>query len=223
MLSLVIDILCISIFYLLKRSHHKEALENIRTKLRVFRNTQLGFAITMTGVCFLPIFIPRVARNVMIIIGIFNFTGVNAAYTLIGKRKDDHYQSKMEEENIRNEMEQREYQKRKANVESTPLHRPLDISSGHLALDQSIELTPNMTSGGGSRDGSPFRGPMPSLRISEEPHNNGHSKSSTDVSPTTEKVIFNPFQPIVRESVDSGSVGSAGGSVGGGSPQETPL
>jgi len=96
-----------ALFRIFRHSTNQEAYVGIQSKLKQFRNGQAIYGVTMTGICFLPIFIPRVAQNVYIIFGIFNFVVVHAAYTLIAKRKDDHYQSMIESDLILAEFEKK--------------------------------------------------------------------------------------------------------------------
>jgi len=133
-LSLGIQGIIAALFRIFRHSSHQQAYEGIQSKLKQFRNGQLTYGITMTGVCFLPIFIPQVAQNVYIIFGIFNFVVVNAAYTLIGKRKDDHYQSMIESDLILAEFEKKEslQHQERLKLQKKPTDHPSHLDNSRI-------------------------------------------------------------------------------------------
>jgi len=171
-----------ALFRIFRHSSHQEAYKGIQAKLRTFRNGQLAYGITMTGVCFLPIFIPRVAENVYIIFGIFNFVVVHAAYTLIAKRKDDHYQAMIESDLILAEFEKKEsieHQER-LKLQKKPTDHPshLDNSRNDTsvhAIDQDDGLANTAVT-------------TPSISPALTP-----TKQKQNSATPKEKELFNPF------------------------------
>jgi len=187
-------------FFVFRHSANHDAYNAIRSKLTAFRNAQLGYGVSMTGVCFLPIFIPAVEKNVYIILGIFNFVVVNAAYTLIANRKDEHFRAKIEDDNIHLEFDKKEQEK---NMELQRLNRGKTTDHGHIRLNmdsssaQSVHSTNNdgqssaqhpqlQNSDATLNDHSPLRDHTPSPQ-----------PSSVHESPKIDggKEIYNPFVP----------------------------